>query len=263
MIFSFITAIAIVTSVALCLYAIALLLKDNSIMDIAYGIVFMIIGAALYGMVPDASIAQKLLMLFLFAWGIRLSLRIYLRKIGKGEDFRYRAWREEWLLHGTAYFYLRTLFQVFVLQGIIILIVSLPIVLGLSSVAAAEPWVFMLGTSLFAIGYFFEALADYQLDRFTKDPANKGSILSHGLFRYSRRPNYFGESMIWWGMACMAASMLDGVWVYLVFISPITITYILLFVTGPMLERKFMTDPAYRKYAAITSYFVPLPPRGK
>lgn len=263
MMFSLITAIAIVVSAALCLYVVAAMLKDNSIMDIAYGMIFLLIGAVLYAITPDPSIAQKLLILYLFAWGIRLSLRIYLRKIGKGEDFRYRAWREEWRKKGTAYFYLRTLFQIFVLQGVIILIVSLPILLGLSSANLAVPWIFMLGSALWAIGFFFESFADYQLDRFTKDPTNKGTILSHGLFRYSRRPNYFGESMIWWGMAFVAASMLEGVWMYLVFLSPITITYILLFVTGPMLERKFMTDPAYRKYAAITSYFVPLPPRGK
>ncbi len=261
--FSFVTALAIIVSASLCLYAIAALLKDNSIMDIAYGVLFLIIGAVLYAMTVDASIAQKLLMLFLFAWGIRLSLRIYLRKIGKGEDFRYQAWREEWQKKGTAYFYLRSLFQIFVLQGVIILIVSLPIILGLSSTNDAVPWIFMLGSALWAIGYFFESLADFQLDTFAKDPANKGGILSTGLFRYSRRPNYFGEAMIWWGMACVALSMLEGVWMYLVFLSPITITYILLFVTGPMLERKFMTNPEYRKYAAITSYFVPLPPRGK
>lgn len=261
--FPILTAVAIITCFVLVLYATSIMLRDNSIMDVAYAIIFMTIGAVLYSIGMSESLAEKMLMLLLFAWGIRLSLRIYLRRAGNAEDFRYKAWRDEWLKKGSAYFYFRSLFQVFVLQGVIIFVVALPLILGLSSTFEPIKEWFIVGVLLFGIGYFFEVLADFQLDAFAKDKNNKGKIMTSGLFRYSRRPNYFGESMIWWGMACLSASMLSGVWFYLVFLSPITITYILLFVTGPMLERKFMSNADYREYADITSYFVPLPPRGK
>ena len=194
-------------------------------------------------------------------WALRLSVRIFLRNHGKPEDFRYRAWREAW---GKTFLW-RSYLQVYLLQGLVIYLVSLP--LTLTNTLGTEG---TLGTIsafalvLWGIGFFFEAVGDYQLARFTGDPENKGKIMDRGLWRYTRHPNYFGESLMWWALALFAATLLwpSPVLTLAVFVSPVLITFLLLKVSGvPMLEARFAGNPAWEAYKARTSVFIPLPPR--
>jgi steroid 5-alpha reductase family enzyme len=109
------------------------------------------------------------------------------------------------------------------------------------------------------VGLFFEAVGDFQLAQFKKDPVNRGKIIQHGLWRYSRHPNYFGEVTLWWGIYLLGLSA-GGAWWTI--IGPLTITFLILKVSGiPLLEKKYVNNAAFQEYARRTSAFFPLPPR--
>lgn len=238
------------------LFAVSLVLRNNGIADIGYGVAFMVvIGATLLQV--ETPLLQLILASLAFVWGLRLAIRIFRKNYGKPEDFRYKAWRDAW---GKS-FLVRSFLQVYMLQGLVVFIVALPITLSLAF-PASEPsrLLFVLGVIIWCVGFFFEAIGDYQLDRFLKNPANKGSIMTSGLWKYSRHPNYFGESTMWIGIA-VAASGLSTL-PLLGFVSPLLITFLLLKVSGvPLLEKRFAGNPAWEVYKARTSVFVPLPPR--
>jgi len=189
-------------------------------------------------------------------WGLRLALHIYRRNRGKGEDFRYRQWREEagasWWWHS----YLR----VFLLQGVIMWIVAAPVAMTVGTAGQAGlGWLDAAAVLVWVVGFAFEAVGDWQLTRFKADPANKGRLMTGGLWRYTRHPNYFGDSTVWWGHYLVAAAA--GAW-WTVF-SPVLMTFLLVRVSGvSLLERSLRdTRPGYREYVESTSAFFPLPPR--
>jgi len=245
------------------LFFVAQYKKDNSIVDIAYGSIFIVASLLLlikvhngYNYIAPASVA---LLTLITIWGLRLSLRVYKKKLGKGEDFRYAAWRKLWLRKGKIYFFARSYLQIFILQGIVISIVLLPFTLSLHETMLSRSGL-ILGGLLWCIGFLFEAMGDAQLDRFIKNAhSRKGHILKTGLWKYTRHPNYFGESVMWWGIAIISFSITSSLFVFL---SPLLITYLLLYVSGiPMLEERFKGDPEWEDYKRKTSAFVPLPPK--
>jgi steroid 5-alpha reductase family enzyme len=182
---------------------------------------------------------------------LRLALHIGRRNWGKPEDFRYATWRNA---HG-AHWWWWSFFQVFTLQGFLMWIVALPIIAAQTSgfPAILTP-LDMLGVSLWAFGLIFEAISDWQLERFKHDTTNKGTILTTGLWKYSRHPNYFGETMLWWGMYIVALA--TGAWWTIV--SPILMTWLLVRVSGvAMLERTMKHKPGYEEYIQKTSPFFP------
>ncbi|MES2668260.1 MAG: DUF1295 domain-containing protein [Patescibacteria group bacterium] len=243
-------------------FILSLVRKDNGTADIAYGWGFVLVAwtsVVLGEAGPAALVAGALATV----WAARLSIRIWLRNRGKPEDFRYKAWRDTW---GKT-FVVRSFLQVYMLQGAIIFIVALP--LSLLSIYGAGSGIGALalaGFLLWGVGFFFEAVGDYQLSRFIGNPSNKGKVMDQGLWRYTRHPNYFGESVMWWGLALAAASTLWpylGSYALLAFVSPVLITFLLLKVSGvPMLEKRFEGQPAWEAYKKRTSVFIPLPPRG-
>ncbi len=255
------TYAALVLTQAIVVFVIAQLKRDNSVMDIAYGPIYAIASWGTLFITELYTYASVLIVCLVTIWAVRLSLRILRKNWGTPEDARYAAWREEWMQRGYLYFFLRSLLQVNLLQGLIILFVSVPIIL---TIAANEPflvWSVWLGTTIFFIGLTIETTADWQLDAFIarkKAGTEAATLMKQGLFRYSRRPNYFGESLIWWGLAIFA--VFSPVW-YLSFLSPLLITYILTTVTGPMLERNFLKKypTEYTQYMAETNYFIPGP----
>lgn len=257
------TAFALVFVAATAVFFVGLYRKDNSKMDIAYGLIFIFAALGLYATEPLSTIPQQLLTALVVLWGTRLSLRIYLKNRGKPEDFRYAKWREEWMEEGTLYFVLRSYAQIYLLQSAVIFVVLLPVILVHWSAAPTLPLAGVLGAFVWLFGFSIESVADIQLDRFLKREKKPGEIMESGLFRYSRRPNYFGEALQWWGIALISASVLPAPYSYIVYLSPITITYILLYVTGPMLERKMCENPNYREYAKRTNYFIPWPRKEK
>ncbi|MFA6613100.1 MAG: DUF1295 domain-containing protein [Dehalococcoidales bacterium] len=237
------------------LFLAALMLGDNSIADIGWGFGFIVVALFVLFIQADFTARQILVTSLITIWCLRLSARILKRNWGKGEDFRYRKWREEW----GRWFILRSYLQVFILQGFFMWLISLPVIIIGAKMQPGFGWVDFTGLAVWLIGFFFEAVGDWQLDRFLSNPDNRGKILDSGLWRYTRHPNYFGEVVMWWGIYIISLSQL---WGWAGIIGPITITVLILFVSGvPLLERTMAKNPAYNDYASRTSIFFPLPPR--
>lgn len=234
-------------------FVVSLLKKRNDVADVAWGLGFVLMAWASY-FISDASGTRGLLVgILVSVWGLRLAWHIRARNKGKAEDYRYLAWRKEW----GKYFYIRSYFQVYLLQGAFLFLIVLPVlminknagpVLGLTDFAGVAIWLF---------GFYFEVVGDAQLARFIKNPANKGKLMQSGLWAYTRHPNYFGEVVQWWGIWLIALSVSGG---WLGIIGPITITFLILKVSGiPMLEKKMAEHPDFADYKRKTSIFIPLP----
>jgi steroid 5-alpha reductase family enzyme len=239
------------------LFFISLLRKDNGIADIGYGIAFIVLSFSVYVVSPPAGTLTLALLALVLVWGVRLAVRIFSKNAGKPEDFRYKAWRDAW----GVWFIPRSYLQVYMLQGLVVFLVCLPITLSFAYPALVPSMgLFSAGLLLWVFGFFFEVVGDYQLDRFITAPENKGKIMTQGLWKYSRHPNYFGESLMWWGMAVMAASL--SAYPFIGFVSPVLITFLLLKVSGvPMLEKRWEGNPAWEAYKKRTSVYLPLPPK--
>lgn len=239
-------------------FIIALLRKDNSVIDIFYGLIAADVALTSYLFLSEKHILATVATLCALAWGVRLSVRIFLKNKGKGEDARYARWRREWMKIGKWYFYVRSYVQVFLLQGFVLFVVSLPLVLINTTPTLSWSPFAAVGFSLWVIGFLFESIADFQLDQFIRNPENKGRVMRYGLFRFSRRPNYFGESLMWWGLATVAFSVPIN---WIAYLSPMLITYIMLAVTGPITESLWAGNREYEEYKRTTSYFIPWFPR--
>ena len=233
-------------------FAIGLIKKKNSIVDVAYGYGFLIL--ALYSLLThQIGLTQVVTTTLVAAWAIRLSSRIYSRNKDKPEDFRYANWRATW-----TWFKTRSFFQIYMLQGALIVLISSSVLFINSSNTETLSWS-IVGGIIWLIGYFFEVRGDYELDEFIKNPENKGKILMSGLWKYTRHPNYFGEVVMWWGIWVIALGIPNGFWTI---ISPLTITILILKVSGiPMLEARYKDDAQYQLYASKTNSFFPWKPK--
>ena len=232
-------------------------LKNASIADIVWGSGFVLITwTAFFTVNRPLDIRQALLLGIPTFWGLRLSLHLFRRNHGKPEDERYKAMRAQ---HTTGFEWI-SLVTVFGLQGVLMFIVSLPVQLGQLEPSAPLGWLAYGGLALCGVGLFFEVVGDWQLVQFTKNAANKGKTMNTGLWRYTRHPNYFGDSCVWWGLGLIALQTPYGVWGLL---GPALITYLLTQVSGvPMLEKAMLKrNPAYKDYQAVTSAFIPWPPK--
>lgn len=235
---------------------------DNGVADIAYGGGFVLVVSIAY-LLGLHSAMGLLACIFVGIWAIRLSMRIAKRNWNKPEDFRYAAWRKEW---GTSFAW-RSFLQVFMLQGAVIFTVALPVtLLGLFGQELGLGVIGGVGILLWVCGFLFEAVGDWQLDAFLASAESKGRLMETGLWRYTRHPNYFGESCMWWGLSLMAFDTLIFVTplplALLVFLGPLLITYLLLRVSGvPLVEARMKENPLWESYKNRTSVFFPLPPK--
>jgi steroid 5-alpha reductase family enzyme len=254
------SSIPIVSALAVLVYMtgiffLALRRKDNSIVDIGWGMGFILV-ALLTFFRPGPLAARHLLVTALvIVWGMRLSVHLYIRKRGKGEDLRYAQWRRSW---GRG-FVLRSYFQIFILQGVFLMIIAWPLILINRSVPGPLKVWDAAGLLVWILGFFFETAGDAQMERFKADPAPKGRIMSTGLWRFTRHPNYFGEAAMWWGIFLIGLAVPRG---WLGVVSPVFITFLLTKVSGvPMLEKKYAGNPEFAAYARRTSVFIPWFPK--
>jgi steroid 5-alpha reductase family enzyme len=245
----------VIAGVMLATWLVSLALRDASVVDPVWPLGF--IAVALTALVAgDGDEGRRVLIAVLVGvWGLRLSFYLAKRNFGTPEDFRYAAMRKK---HG-ARFWIVSLFTVFVLQGVLMWIVSLPVQLA-SVPDRALGWLAIVGAVVWAIGLGFEAIGDWQLARFKANPANKGQVLDTGLWRYTRHPNYFGDFLVWWGIFLIAAESGAGAWG---FAGPLLMTLLLVKVSGAgLLEKDIATRrPGYADYVRRTSGFIPRPPR--
>jgi steroid 5-alpha reductase family enzyme len=250
-------SLAAVVACMTAIWLVSLALRNASIVDVFWGLGFALL-AALYFITADGFVGRKILVVTLVTvWGLRLALYVLWRNWGKGEDYRYRAWREK---AGEKFWWV-SLFQVFLLQGALLWLISAPLLAAQFYGSPDELTVVdLLGALLWAVGFFFEAVGDWQLAAFKADPANKGKVMQSGLWRYTRHPNYFGDATVWWGYFIIAAGTVHGLWTVF---SPVLMTLLLLRVSGvALLERaQVQTKPQYRAYIESTSAFLPRFPR--
>lgn len=236
-------------------FILALLLKRNDIVDIAWGLGFVVVMIILLMAIPGWHWRRLLISALVLIWGSRLAIYIHIRNKGKQEDFRYAKWRKDW----GKYWVIRSYLQVFLTQGFFMLLVAYPLVLISNEHHKSIHFMDILGLIVWVCGFFFEAVGDAQLMSFKKNVANKGKIMNRGLWRYTRHPNYFGEACMWWGIFLLTLQVAQG---WLALLSPVVMSFLLIRVSGvPMLERKYQDNPEYQDYINRTSSFFPLPPR--
>ncbi len=231
-------------------FIVSIIRKRNDVADTAWGIGFFIASLVPLFIHGFYTKQQAIVTVLVLIWGLRLSYHIHKRNSAKGEDPRYLAWRQTW-----KWFYTRSFFQIYVLQGILMLLVVSP-VLFINSFAMPSVSIWLpIGVLVWMIGFLFESVGDKQLKAFIMNPENKGKIMDKGLWAYTRHPNYFGEVTQWWGLYIVALSVPYGVFSI---IGPLTITFLILKVSGvPMLEKGFEGRPGWEEYKKKTSVFIP------
>jgi len=252
------TAGLIILVLMLLLWLYSLAIKNSSIVDIFWGTGFVITFWATAWIGATALSTRVLLLgVLVTLWGLRLSLYIFSRNHGQPEDFRYAKWREE---AGSAWWW-RSFFKVFLLQGVIMWVIAIPLIAAQTSTPSPFKCecTDYTGAALWLVGFIFEAGGDWQLARFKKDPANKGKLLTTGLWSLTRHPNYFGDAAQWWGFWLLAFA--NGAW--WTFFSPLIMTYLLMRVSGVTLLENTLTKtkPGYEEYMARTSAFFPWFPK--
>lgn len=242
-------SLGIILGLMTLLWLLSLAIKDSSIVDIFWGTCFAIAGWVYFALADGLPARKWLIAILLTVWGLRLSIHIFRRNHGKPEDFRYQNWRNE---HGSRWWWW-SFFQVFALQGILLWIVSAPILAAQISESPLN-WIDAVGIFVWLIGFIFEAGGDWQLARFKANPANKGKLMTTGLWSLTRHPNYFGDATVWWGHYLIGAAA-GGWWT---FFGPIVMTFLLMRVSGvAMLEKTMNAKPGYEAYMQNTPAFFP------
>lgn len=245
------------------LWLLSLRLRDASIVDIFWGLGFVLVAWLTRLLLDSPSPTSIALPIAATLWGLRLSLYLARRNLGHGEDRRYAAMRDK----RPRTFARWSLVWVFWLQGLLGLIVALPLILGQWAHRPAPlpdaPFLSIIeisGLLLFAFGLAYQAIADQQLAAFKRDPRNRGAVMDRGLWRFSRHPNYFGEATLWWGLYLFTLPLPDA---RLALIGPLLITVLLLKVSGVSLLESTIKErrPAYADYIRRTNAFIPGPPR--
>lgn len=238
------------------IWLIAVKLDNYSIVDIIWGITFIITTTVVLVYTGLYNVVSLTIAALVLIWGLRLSIYLFSRNAGKPEDYRYQDMRKKWgnKVKQTAFV------RVFMLQGTVSLLFSLGIFLGISqSDTILAMWPVYLGVIVWVVGFLFESIGDAQLRAFIQKPENKGKVITTGLWKYTRHPNYFGEATQWFGISIIACAVPFG---WISFISPLLLTFFLLKISGvPLLEKKNAEKPGYAEYAAKTSVFLPMPPK--
>jgi steroid 5-alpha reductase family enzyme len=248
------TVYASMLMLAICLWLVSVWRRDASIID-SFWSLFFLAGAGLYtAFVPELTARALLVLLLVTVWALRLAGYIAWRNRGKPEDHRYQAIRAR---NEPGYAW-KSLYLVFGFQATLAFIISVPLIVGLDSNTPLGLLDFA-GIAVWLIGFSFEAIGDWQLARFKNNPDNRGRVLSTGLWRYTRHPNYFGEATLWWGYYLIAVAA-GGWWSAF---APILMTFLLLKVSGVALLEKDIGErrPAYRDYIARTNAFLPGRPK--
>lgn len=224
-----------------------------SVVDVTWGLGFVVVA------VVSAALGEEpvrwLLLALVAVWGLRLAAHIGRRQLAHPqEDPRYAKMLGE---DGFA----AAVKRVFVVQGLAIWFISLPV-----QVASVEgtrwSWVVYVGVAVWVVGLVFEAVGDAQLAAY-KQQKDRPPVMDRGLWGWTRHPNYFGDSSVWWGI-WLVGGLAGGLLPALTIVSPLVMTYFLVFATGArLLESSMMSRPGYPEYAERTSMFFPLPPRNR
>lgn len=239
------------------LWIASIIIKNVSIVDLFWGLGFVVV-STFYFIKSGESDQRKIIVLALASfWGMRLSVYLAWRNLGKGEDFRYREFRRQ---YGEKRYWWISFFQTFLLQGVLMWLISAPL-LGAQFFGQNKPLGVLdyIGLTFWIIGLIFESGGDFQLSVFKANPANNGKVLNTGFWRYTRHPNYFGDSAVWWGFGFL--SLAAGS--YLPALGSVLMTLLILKVSGVVLLEKSLKEkkPEYKEYIEKTSAFIPWFPK--
>jgi steroid 5-alpha reductase family enzyme len=249
--------LSIIIGLMTVLWLVSIALKNVSIVDLFWGIGFVFSATVYFVLTDGIGIRKVLLMVLVLLWGLRLSIYLGWRNIGKGEDFRYREFRRK---YGKKHYWWVSYFQTFLLQGILMWMISAPL-LGIQYDPLKQEltWLDFAGILIWCIGFIFEAGGDWQLARFKANPENRGRVLNTGFWKYTRHPNYFGDAAVWWGFALLCVSAGS----YLPVLGTVLMTALIIKVSGvALLEKSLKADkPEYAEYIGQTSSFIPWFPK--
>jgi len=239
------------------LWLFSVIIKNASIIDPFWSVGFLILSFHYYSVTESVGLRSEMVFVLIVLWAIRLSGYLLVRNWGKGEDYRYQKFRRDF---GEKRYWWISFFQVFLLQGVLCWIISLPLLaIFFYTIDTGLIWLDYLALALFVIGFIFESLGDLQLWLFKSNSDNKGKVLRYGLWKFTRHPNYFGEAVIWWGIGlfCLATNT------YFPLIGVVLMTFLLLKVSGVSLLEKGLskTKPGYRNYIETTNSFIPWFPK--
>jgi len=230
-------------------------IKNWGVIDIAWSLGFIVTTLTSVVVFDNFSFSALIVSGMVMLWGLRLSSYLFIRNHGKPEDWRYAQFRQEWKPNENIQGY----FKVFVFQGILMFVVTLPQVFFVRSGEVLQSGVLEIaGVLIWLIGMTFEVLADTQLAKFKNNKEKKPRFLMTGVWSLSRHPNYFGEISIWIGFFIMLFNYVP-IWTV---VGPLVITFFIANVTGiAMLEEKYKDNEDFQKYKEKTNMFFPWPPR--
>ncbi|MCP4222966.1 MAG: DUF1295 domain-containing protein [Actinomycetia bacterium] len=249
------TAIIMVIMVVL-VWLISLPVNNTSVADIFWGTGLVVIAWAAWAIGDGNSDRSNLLVAMVSIWGIRLTAHLWRRGRSSDANHHYQSMRHR----EGAGFAAKSLVTVFLLQGTVLWVVSLPVQLAMTASSSSVGVLAVVGASVWGVGFFFETVGDAQLARFRADPSADDSVLDWGLWRYTRHPNYFGDFCIWWGIWLVAADTSDA---RFGIVGPLLMSLLLLRLPGlTSLERGLHERrKGYAAYVSRTSAFIPRPPR--
>lgn len=257
MITLFLQASLIILMLLVILWLTSVFLKNVSIVDLFWGFGFVVINTFYVLSSSEVTDRQLLVLVLVSVWGLRLSVYLAWRNIGKAEDFRYQEFRKK---YGPERYWWFSFFQTFLLQGVLMMLISTPLLgANFGEQNSGLKWLDYAGILVWIIGLSFEAGGDLQLARFKSNPQNKGKVLNTGFWKYTRHPNYFGDSAVWWSYAlfCIAAGS------YWLSLGSVLMTLLIIKVSGVALLEKSLTTtkPQYLEYIRRTNAFLPWFPK--
>ncbi len=253
----YIQGLLLIISLMTFLWILSVYLRNVSIVDLFWGLGFIIVNAFYFFSSEAINIRQIVLFVMVAIWGLRLSIYLAWRNIGKGEDFRYREFRRKF---GVKNYWWISYFQTFLLQGILMWIISVTLYgVSLSSNETSLNIIDFIGILIWMVGFIFEAGGDFQMAKFKMNLLNKGKVLNTGFWRFTRHPNYFGDAAVWWGygLLCIASG---SPW-YI--IGSIIMTLLIIKVSGVALLEQTLKNqkPEYSAYIQKTNSFFPWFPK--
>lgn len=252
----YLLAFTAIMSMMTILWLISIKIRNVSIVDLFWGFGFVVASVVYFIFTEGFETRKNLLMSLVAIWGLRLSIYLAWRNIGKGEDFRYQKFRKDF---GEDRYWWYSFFSVFLLQGVLMWLISIPL-LGAQFYAGSSLGILdFIGVGIWIIGITFETGGDIQLARFKANPSNKGKVLDTGFWHYTRHPNYFGDAAVWfgYGLICLSAGS------YWPVLGSVLMTALIIKVSGVALLEKTLTTtkPGYQEYVRKTSAFIPWFPK--
>lgn len=232
-------------------FVLALITRRIDLINITWGLGFVVIAVLSFLLSVDFSYKAFLATLLIIFWGVHISTILIKRMRLRGESYKFIALKTKW----PRGFYLRLYLQVYLPYGFLMLLICSPVVIVNLFGDDAFSIPNIIGVVLWSIGFFIESVAVSQLYNFFLNSENKNKILTTGLWRYVRHPNYLGEIILWFGLFLLAV---DSPYGYLSIISPMLTTLILVVVTGvPVTKSKFKDNSQYQIYSLKTPAIVP------